>query len=121
VKVSTNHKNALIWLGKMAIYTLVFKLDTNAGDPQRKLENMELKVTAIINAQMEKNVEVNHPTQFTNSLSKRMNSVAQIFCSRWLILLDITQILSHMLKPPLVTHLEMELTLSGKTRMFLGR
>jgi hypothetical protein len=26
-----------------------------------------------------------------------------------------------MLKPPLVTHLEMELTLSGKTRMFLGR
>jgi hypothetical protein len=79
----------------MAIFTQESKLETNAGDLRRLLENMEPKMTALTNALTVKNVEANTPTQFINSRSPRMISVVQMFNSRWLTLLDTVLILSH--------------------------
>jgi hypothetical protein len=67
----------------MVTHMQVFKLDNSAGVPLRLLESMELKVTALINALMVKNVVVHTQIQFINSLSLKMISVNKLFCSRW--------------------------------------
>lgn len=67
----------------MVTSTQVSKLDLNAGVPLKLLESTAKKTTALINAQMVKNVEVNSPIRYTNLLSPRMISVEPMFYLRW--------------------------------------
>lgn len=82
----------------MVTSMLVSKLDLNAGVHLELLENTAKKMTAHTNAQMVKNVEVNTPTRFTNSLSLRTTSVELKFYSRWSTWLVTAKISFHMLK-----------------------
>jgi hypothetical protein len=67
----------------MVISMPVFKLDLNAGVRLKLLESTVKKMTAHTNVQMAKNVEVNTPTRYTNSLSLRTTSVELKSYSKW--------------------------------------
>jgi hypothetical protein len=62
---------------------------------------MVKNLIALTNAPMVKDVVVNLQTRFTNSLSKKMNSVEQIIILKWSkLLVTISPLLSfHTLKP----------------------